>query len=100
MFISNYTFSIEKEISLKWLQFLKANTIPAIQNTKLASQIKTFNLLTEIDNGGNTYTLQMQFAAMEDFMSFELNFKDDILAELYEPFLGKIVMFETLLEEV
>lgn len=100
MFLSNFTFNIEKEISAEWLKFVKLRTIPSIESTNLVKNVKTFSLLTEIENSGDTFTLQMQYSSMDDFATFELNHKDDILAELYALFLGKIVMFETLLEEV
>ena len=68
--------------------------------TKLPTKCLTFKLLTEVENGGNTYAFQFHFDDMEEYMSFELNYKEQLLERHNMLFRGKFVLFSTLLEEV
>ncbi len=102
MFIYNITFNIESRLSENWLKWTKQHLIPEIENTKLIFKVNIYKLLTEIDNGGTTYTLQIHFKEMESFQTFDLNYeyKERILDRHNSLFRGKFVTFTTLLEEV
>lgn len=100
MFLLNITFNIENRIHDQWLKWMKSNFIPAVMETKLPTKCLTFKLLTEVENGGNTYAFQFHFDDMEEYMSFELNYKEQLLERHNMLFRGKFVLFSTLLEEV
>lgn len=100
MLIYNITFNIESRIHDQWLKWMKTNFIPIVLETKLPTAIKTLRLLTEVENGGNTYSFQLFFKEMEDYMSFEMNYKEQVLDRHNMLFRGKFVLFSTLLEEV
>ncbi|CAH0993908.1 hypothetical protein EMA8858_00013 [Emticicia aquatica] len=100
MLLFNITFNIESRIHDQWLKWMKANFMPAVIATKLPKSCKILKLLTEVENGGNTYTFQFYFDEMEDYMSFEMNYKEQLLDRHNMLFRGKYVLFSSLLEEV
>jgi len=100
MLLFNITFNIESHINDQWLKWMKANFVPAVMKTNYPRKSSILKLLTEIDNAGNTYSIQFTFDTMEDFLNFELNHKEQILDRHNILFRGKFVLFSTLLEEV
>jgi hypothetical protein len=63
-------------------------------------KVTILKLLTEIDNGGTTYSIQLHFENFEAYQNYETNFKDYILDRHDSLFRGKFVTFSTLLQEV
>ena len=100
MLLFNITFNIETRIHEQWLKWTKTNFLPAVKATNLPKSCKILKLLTEVENGGNTYTVQLNFDSMETYMSFELNHKEQLLDRHNMLFRGKFVLFSSLLEEV
>lgn len=100
MLLFNITFNIETHIQQQWLKWMKANFVPSVMQTKLPYKSTILKLLTEIENAGSTYSFQFHFKKMEDFLSFELNHKEQILDRHNMLFRGKFVQFSTLLEEI
>lgn len=100
MFLFNITFNVETGIHQQWLKWMKTHFAPAVMQTQLPSQLTILKLLTEIDNGGSTFSFQFHFRNMEDFLNFDLNHKEQILERHNIFFRGKIVQFSTLLEEI
>lgn len=100
MLIFNITFNIESRIHDQWLKWMKTNFVPVALNTKLPKDIKIFRLLNEKENQDCTFAFQFHFKEMEDYMSFELNYKEQILDRHNMLFRGKFVLFSSLLEEV
>ncbi|RYU94064.1 DUF4286 family protein [Emticicia agri] len=100
MFLFNITFNVETNIHPQWLKWMKANFVPAVMQTKLPYKSSLLKLLTEVENGGNTYSFQFFFKTMEDFLRFELTHKEPILDRHNMLFRGKVVQFSSLLEEI
>ena len=100
MFLFNITFNIETHMQQQWLKWMKAHFVPAVMQTKLPAKYSILKLLTEVENGGSTYSFQFHFKSMEDFLTFELNHKEQILDRHNMLFRGKFVQFSTLLEEI
>jgi hypothetical protein len=100
MLLHNITFNVENNIHDQWLNWMRNNFVPAVMATKLPRKSLIMRLLTEIDNNGMTYSFQFYFEEMEDFMSYEMNFRSKIMNDMHQVFQGKYVMFSTLLEEV
>ncbi len=100
MLIFNFTYNIESKIHTKWLEWMKSNIIPKAMETKLPTNAKVFKLLTEISNGGETYTLQFVFNNHEDYQAFDQHHKDILFDRHDMLFRGKYVLFNSLLQEV
>jgi hypothetical protein len=100
MILYNITFNIESRFNEQWLKWTKTHLIPAFQNIDSIEKVKILRLLNEIDNGGMTYSVQLNFNKMDDYKQFEANQKEYILDRHNSLFRGKFVIFTTLLEEV
>ena len=100
MLYYNITFNVELESEAAYIDYQKQTFIPAIIATKLIANHKLMRLLTEIENGGATYSLQLGFVDEDNFADFELNHLSNIIIAFHQLFVGKYVSFNTLLEEV
>jgi hypothetical protein len=100
MFIYNITLSVEKDRKIEFARQLKRTVQPLIVESNLSIGSKILYLLTEVDNAGDTFALQVYFADSEDCQSFENNIADNIYALLDKDFKGSYVYFTTLLEEI
>lgn len=100
MLLFNITFNVDTNISQHWLKWMKANFIPMVMQTGVPKKSSVLKLLTEIENGGSTYSFQFYFNTMEDFLNFDLNYKEQLLERHNVFFNGKFVMFSTLLEDI
>ena len=100
MILFNITYCVEKDIESQWLAWVKTIYVSEIQQTKLVSEHKILKLLTELDNGGVTFSFQCWFKNLEDCEKYQSQFFDDIQYRHYQAFKGKFVEFSTLLEMV
>lgn len=100
MLLYNITFNIETRFHEQWLRWVKSHLISDFQKTNLIQNIKILKLLTEVNNGGTTYSLQIHFKDMETYKIYESTYKDYILDRHNSLFRGKFVTFTTLLEEI
>ncbi len=99
MILYNTTYSVAAEIGLDWLRWIKTFYVPAVMATDLPVSYRILRLLTEIDNGGVTYSVQLDFAAMEDYFTY-LNLHADAMQQrIKHRFGNQFVSFDTLLEE-
>lgn len=100
MLLYNVTYNIENDAHDEWLRWMKATHVPQVMATGLPIGNRVFRLLTEIDNGGVTYSFQYFFADMEDYESYQNDYAPRIRAEVDRRYRNKYVVFRTLLEEV
>lgn len=100
MIIYNITYSIEPSIEQDWLQWIKQHYTTKIEQTGFVHAVKLLQLLTEIDNGGVTYTLQIAFTKTENLVRFEDFYEKTLENEHHARYEGKYVSFRTLLKEV
>jgi hypothetical protein len=99
MILFNITYSIDPKIEREWLRWMKAEYLPLIEATNLPAEVKILKLLTELDNGATTYSLQVFFRAMEEFLTYHHTFADEHQAKVDGLFANKYATFRTLLEE-
>lgn len=100
MIIYNTTVNISYEAEKEWLEWMKASHIPEILATGLPLENKILHLLTEIDNGGATYTSQFTFRTMEDFLAYQTSFQSALEDKHHTRYNGRYVSFRSLLEVV
>ena len=58
MILYNITMSIDPSVARELLRWMKDEHMPAVMATGLPAQKNVLKLLTEVDNGGVTYTFQ------------------------------------------
>ncbi|UBM59604.1 DUF4286 family protein [Marinilongibacter aquaticus] len=98
--LSSFTFNVNFSHALLFEQKLKTEFLPKLDLGSAIEEIKTYKLLTEIENGGQTYSVQLVFADEMAFRLFEINQKENFLNEILTAFEGQAVYFETLLEKL
>ena len=97
--LSNYTFNIEKDCVSDWEKFLSNSVTPLIQAEKIHSDFRIFQLLTEIENDGTTYALQVYFESEEKAADFADFFQNRLLPSIHILFRDKYVFFHSHLKE-
>ncbi|WP_026994588.1 DUF4286 family protein [Flectobacillus major] len=100
MLLHNITFNIDTNEELDFLQWMKSNHVPAVMQTGLPTSFKVLKLLTEVNNGGSTFSFQYSFETPETFETFETVHFDDIIQKVDERYRGKYVFFASLLQEL
>lgn len=99
MIIYNITINISYPFEEEWLSYMKSIHIPKILSTGLPIEVKLLRLLTEIENEGATYTSQLTFLTMEDFLAYQTGHQAELQENHHQRFNGQYVSFRTLLEE-
>jgi len=100
MILHNTTYSIASEAGPDWLHWMKNFQVRAIMATGFPVGHKILRLLTELDNGGVTYSVQLDFSTMADYEAYQQQHADAMQQRVQHRFGGQCVSFDTLLEEV
>jgi len=97
MYIYNVTVNIEESIHKDWVQWMKAEHIPAMLATGKFSKALMTKVLVEEEMGGVTYSIQYTTDSKETLQKY---YKEDAptLRSQSKPFEGKFVAFRTELE--
>lgn len=100
MIIYNTTYSVAAPVATDWLRWMKTFHLPAVVATGLPQSHRVLRLLTELDNGGVTYSVQLDFATRADYDAYLSRHADAMQQRIQHRFGGQFVSFDTLLEEV
>ncbi|WP_420147747.1 DUF4286 family protein [Spirosoma sp.] len=100
MILYNTTYSVASEVATDWLHWMKRFFVPAVVATELPAGYKILRLLTELDNGGVTYSVQLDFKSMDDYLTYQESHSDSLRQRIQHRFGNQFVSFDTLLEEV
>ena len=100
MIIQNITYSINKDLEQNFLNWMQSVHIQNVMATGFPKTFKIMRLLTELDNGGATFSVQYNFDNLESFETFENDYFDDLNYEIDKRYGGKYVFFPSLLEEL
>jgi hypothetical protein len=100
MLIHNITYNIDKKLEEDFLTWMRSHHIPEVMKTGFPKSSKMMRLLTEIENGGSTFSVQYKFDSIEGFEVFENDYLDDLHNEVDKKYRGSYVHFVSLLEEL
>jgi hypothetical protein len=98
MIIYNTTFNVDEQVEDQWLNWVKTDYIPMLQDTGIFTKHVFSKILVEEEMGGISYSLQLFCTNMALLKTFDENQKDVIDSKMLAEFSGKFVMFHTLLE--
>jgi Domain of unknown function (DUF4286) len=100
MILYNVTININQDLEQEWLQWMKTQHVPEVMATGLPVANKILRLLTELDNGGATYSFQYSFGEMEDYLAYQQLYAPQLQQKHHDRYNGQYVSFRTLLEEI
>lgn len=99
MILYNTTYSVAPEIADDWLRWMKRFFLPAAMATDLPVSNRVLRLLTELDNGGMTFSVQLDFSTHDTYRSYQDLHADALRQRILHRFGNQFVSFDTLLEE-
>jgi hypothetical protein len=99
MILYNVTINIDLRIEREFLRWMKDHHVPDVMATGLPVSSNVLKLLTEVDNGGATYTFQYWFRAMEDFVAYQSLHQTALQQQVADRYANRYTAFRTLLEE-
>jgi hypothetical protein len=99
MYLYNITFNITDTHAEAFVQHLKTEFIPTVIATKLTVGNTLLRLLTEIENNGQTFSVQFFLVNQEGVIAFDEAIIP-ALNQVHRQFEGHYVYFNTLLEEL
>lgn len=100
MILYNITMNVDLRIEREFLRWMKDVHVPDVMATGLPVTSNVLKLLTEIDNGGTTYTFQYWFQTMEDFVTYQSLHQPLLQQQVADRYADRYASFRTLLEEV
>lgn len=99
MILYNTTYSVADEVAYDWLRWMKRFFLPAAIATELPVSYKILRLLTELDNGGTTYSVQLDFNSIVEYTAYQEIHADALRQRIQHRFGNQFISFDTLLEE-
>lgn len=99
MILYNTTYSVAHEVADDWLRWMKRFFLPAAMATELPVGHRILRLLTELDNGGVTYSVQLDFDTREAYTTYQNEHADALRQRVQHRFSNQFLSFDTLLEE-
>ncbi|ADB37211.1 MULTISPECIES: DUF4286 family protein [Spirosoma] len=99
MILYNTTYSVAEEVAEDWLRWMKRFFLPAAMATELPTGYRTLRLLTELDNGGVTFSIQLDFNTRTDYEAYLESHADTLRQRIKHRFGNQFISFDTLLEE-
>lgn len=100
MILYNVTVNVEPEYVLEWLEWMKSEHIPEVMGTGFFVEHKLFRLRNEMENNGETFSVQY-FARDMSRLNFYLENEAPRLRKAHHDKFGdKCVSFRTILETV
>jgi len=100
MLLYNVTVGVDKEVELEWLEWIKAQHIPAVLKTGLFTSNKIYKILHDQEDGTVSYSLQFFATHIEKVTEYLQVFAPKLIEDHRQQFANKHVVFQTLLEEV
>lgn len=100
MILYNITINVDLRIEREFLRWMKDVHMPDVMATGLPVTNNVLKLLTEVDNGGATYTFQYWFQTMEDFVTYQSLHQPLLQQQVADRYADRYASFRTLLEEV
>lgn len=99
MILSSYTFNVSYEAAGVFEKNMRGTWLQDFEKLGFVKEIKFYKLLTELENGGDTFSVQLFFEEMFQYLEFEMNCKDQLLNMIDSEISGHFVFFQSLLEE-
>lgn len=100
MIIYNVTSHIATPIISDWLQWMKAEHIPAIMQTGCFEQYQWVELLETDESEGKTYAIQFYAPSIVQVKRFKSEFEQLLHAQIQQKWGQQMLSFSTLMQVV
>lgn len=100
MFIVNTSFLVETAIEAKWSRWTKENFVPMLRSVQGAGEIVFCKVLSNADEQGETYSLQIRFVKSALANAFITQEFGKLIPQMDKQFSGRFLLFQTLMGEV
>lgn len=99
MIIYNVTISIDEDVAVEWLKWMKESHIPDVLKTGMFTDARILRVLAE-EEGGLTYAIQYTCQDMATYERYRDEFAPALQADSAKHYGGKFTAFRTLLQVV
>lgn len=100
MYIYNVTVKVDHTIVKDWVQWLKAEHIPAVIGTGCFSNATVLELLENVDEEGATFAVQYKTARLEDYKRYLAEFAPEMRQKGLDKWGNRFIAFRTLMKIV
>jgi Domain of unknown function (DUF4286) len=100
MILYNITCHIEKNTSSQFTKWVSETFLNKLELNDFVLKAHLFELLIDIDDLAKSYSIQIIFDQMPQYLQFQLENEKTFLEEIKKQFEGKIFTFATLLKQV
>jgi len=100
MILFSLTVNIDNDIEEEWLEWMRQTFIPSLWLTGFFQEKRFLRLLSNEEQGGLTYSLQLTIENLSKYHEFEKHHLQDFRNMLYGKYAGRLVDFQTILEKV
>lgn len=100
MILFSLTVNIDNGLEAEWLEWMRQTFIPNLWLTGFFQEKRFLRLLSNDEEGGVTYSLQLTLESLSKYHEFEKNHFQDFRNILYGKYAGQLVDFHTVLETV
>lgn len=100
MIIYNVTINIDPEFQTDWLEWMKAEHIPAVMATGLFLEYRFARILSDDPEEGFTYSVQYLLDNIGDYEIYRTVYAPGLQEETQKRYKDKFVAFRTLLKTI
>ncbi len=100
MIVYNVTVNVEKEVSEKWINWMKETHIPDVLATGYFHDYRMLRLLNETEGEGETYAVQYHAETLEQLEKYMVEEAPRLKKDHFDMFQNKCVSFRTFLETI
>lgn len=100
MLIYNTSYLFDASLEAEFVEWMKAKFIPLLKETGTFTQNYFCKVMVAKEDGGLTYSLQLQFKNKEQFEKYINSFEPRVNAIFKAKYQNYIMTFSSLLQEV
>lgn len=97
MWIYSVTISLDETIHEEWVEVINKDWLPLLNSLGSIHHFRFLRMLSDEQNGGITYSLQVEVMGEKEATEFEAEFDVKLMNPLYRRFPEKFMEFRTLL---
>lgn len=98
MIIYNVTLKVDNSVAEEWVQWMKQEHMPELQNTGLFTGYRLCRLLEQDEAEGVTFSAQYTCDSLEDYNAYISKHAQTMRDKAFSRFGGKFIAFRSVME--